>query len=259
MQMARVFVTGSSDGIGKMAANLLVGEGHQVIVHGRNEKRTAEALAGVPGAISAVSADLSSIREVVSLADSVNKYGVLDAVIHNAGMGYQERKCSRTIDGLPQVFAVNSLAPYILTSLITKPRRLVYVSSGLHRNGDQTLKDLTWENRTWSGYTAYADSKFHNVLLAFLVARKWTDVFSNAIEPGWVATKMGGVGAPDSLQEAPETQTWLATSNEPDAMVTGKYFYHKKLRAFHPATVNENIQELYLRECKRLSGISFPG
>ena len=115
-----------------------------------------------------------------------------------------------TADGLPSVFAVNSLAPYILTCLITRPARpLIYLSSGLHRQGDESLEDLAWKERPWSGYNAYADSKLHDVILAFAVARKWKDVLSNSVEPGWVATKMCGEGAPDSLEEGPRTQAWL--------------------------------------------------
>src|SRR4029077_7180385 len=128
------------------------------------------------------------------------------AVIHNAGVGYRERRRIDTVDGLPRVFAVNSLAPYILTALITRPMRLVYVSSGMHHGADGSLEDLTWTARPWNGSSAYADSKLHNVILAFAVARKCPDVFSNAIEPGWVATKMGGPGAPDDLDGAARTQ-----------------------------------------------------
>src|SRR4029079_7430885 len=103
-----------------------------------------------------------------------------------------------TEDGLPHVFAVNTLAPYILTALIRRPKRLVYLSSGLHQSGDASLKDLTWERRPWRGQQAYSDTKFHDVLLAFAVGRRWPEVLSNALEPGWVATQMrcqGGVAA----------------------------------------------------------------
>jgi len=256
--MSRIFITGSADGLGVMAARLLVVNGHQVVLHARNQSRAKEALSSVPGAETAVSGDLASIAETKHVADQVNELGLFDAVIHNAGVGYRESHRIQTIDGLPLVFAVNSLAPYLLTCLIKKPRRLVYVSSGMHRSGDPTLKDLTWNARPWDGSSAYADSKLHDVILAFAVARKWPDVLSNALEPGWVATKMGGAGAPDSLEEAPKTQIWLATSQEKEALVSGKYFYHQKLRDFHPAATDAATQERYLAECARLSGVSFP-
>ena len=256
--MARIFITGSADGLGLMAARLLVADGHQVVLHARNQSRAQEALSSVPGAETAVFGDLASIAETKRVAEQVNELGSFGAVIHNAGVGYRESHRIQTIDGLPLVFAVNSLAPYLLTCLIKKLRRLVYVSSGMHRSGDPTLKDLTWNTRPWDGSSAYADSKLHNVILAFAVARKWPNVLSNALEPGWVATKMGGPGAPDSLEEAPKTQIWLATSQEKEALVSGKYFYHKKLRNFHPAAVDAATQERYLAECARLSGVSLP-
>ena len=64
------------------------------------------------------------------------------------------------------MFAINTLAPYLLTALIDRPKRLVYLSSGMHRSGDLSLEDLTWERRPWQGAAAYADSKLHDVLLA---------------------------------------------------------------------------------------------
>jgi NAD(P)-dependent dehydrogenase (short-subunit alcohol dehydrogenase family) len=256
--MAKIFITGSADGLGQMAAKLLVQEGHEVVLHARNEKRAAEALSAVPGATSCVVGDFSSIAETKRVAEEVNRLGLFDAVIHNAAVGYREGRRIETVDGLPHVFRINSLTPYILTCLINKPKRLIYTSSGLHRSGDATLKDLTWQHRIWSGYTAYADSKLHNTILAFAVARKWPDVLSNAVEPGWVATKMGGAGAPDSLEEGPKTQVWLATSNDDKALVSGRYFYHKKLKDFLPAAADVKIQEQFFTECAKLSGVKFP-
>ncbi|MGA9408041.1 MAG: SDR family NAD(P)-dependent oxidoreductase [Bacteroidota bacterium] len=255
--MSRIFVTGSSDGLGQMAARLLVADGHKVVLHARNQKRANEALSHVPGAEAVVIGDLSSIAETKHVAEQVNALGVFDAVIHNAGIGYRESRRIETIDGLSHLFAINSLAPYILTCLINKPKRLVYTSSGMHRSGDSSLNDLAWVTRSWNGSSAYADTKLHNVILAFAVARKWKDVLSNALEPGWVATKMGGAGAPDSLEEAPKTQVWLATSHEKEALVSGKYFYHKRLKNFHPAAADTVTQEKYISECARLSGVAF--
>jgi NAD(P)-dependent dehydrogenase (short-subunit alcohol dehydrogenase family) len=253
----KIFITGSADGLGRMAANLLVQQGHTVIVHGRNEARAKDALKAVPGAGKALSADLSNIKETIHLAEQVNKLGSLDAVIHNAAIYLAPRR-TPTVDGLPQVFATNSLAPYILTCLIDKPHRLIYLSSGLHRQSDGGLDDLEWKKRKWEGYQAYADSKLHVVLTAFAAARKWKDVHANALDPGWVATKMGGPGAPDSLEDAPKTQVWLAVSNDPGALVTGKYFYHMRQAPYNPIADDEHTQEKLLAECKKISGITFP-
>jgi NAD(P)-dependent dehydrogenase (short-subunit alcohol dehydrogenase family) len=257
--MARVLVTGSLDGLGRMAAELLVEKGHRVVLHARNEKRGQDALAGVPGAEAVVIGDLTSIAQTCGVADQVNELGSFDAVIHNAGVGYREPRRIATEDGLPHVFAVNTLAPYILTARIQTPKRLVYLSSGLHQSGDASLKDLAWEHRPWNGQQAYSETKLYDVLLAFAVARRWPEVLSNALEPGWVATKMGGPGAPDDLDAAHRTQVWLAVSDDPAAMVTGKYFYHMRLREPHRAAHNTELQERLLDACKRLSGVDLPG
>ena len=255
--MARIFITGSADGIGLMEARLLAAQGHQVVLHGRNRQRANEALSKVPAALTAVVGDLAIIAETKSLADQVNELGPFDAVIHNAGV-YHDPHGVRTHDGLPQIFAVNSLAPYILTCMIRRPKRLVYTSSGLHRSGDAILNDLTWSRRPWSESGAYADSKLQNVILAFAVARKWPDVLSNAVDPGWVATKMGGPGAPGSIEEGSRTQVWLAVSQEKEALVSGRYFHHQQPRSFHPAAADPAVQEKYLSECASLSGVAFP-
>ena len=256
--MARVFITGSSDGLGRMAAQLLVEQGHRVVLHARNEQRGKEAVAAAPGADSVVIGDLSSLAAMREVAAQVNALGRFDAVIHNAAVGYQEKKRVETADGLAQVFAVNSLAPYVLTSLIEKPSRLVYISSELHKNGDSSLKDLNWTERAWRGTPAYSDSKLHNVLLAFAMARHWPDVLSNAIEPGWVATKMGGPHATGNLDEGHRTQVWLAVSDEPGAKVTGEYFFHKGQRKPLAAARDLAIQERFLAACQEMSGITLP-
>jgi NAD(P)-dependent dehydrogenase (short-subunit alcohol dehydrogenase family) len=256
--MARVFITGSADGLGRMAALLLIEQGHNVVLHARSEERGQEALAAVPGAETVVVGDLTSIAQTRKLADEVNALGSLDSVIHNAGIGYREPRRIATEDGLPQVFAVNTLAPYILTALIRRPKRLVYLSSGLHQSGDASLKDLAWEHRPWRGLQAYSDTKLHDVLLAFAIARRWPDVLSNALEPGWVATKMGGAGATDDLDEGHRTQVWLAASDDPDAMVTGKYFYHRKVRTPNPSARDTDRQEELLAACQRFSGVELP-
>jgi len=253
--MARVFITGSADGLGQMAAELLVAAGHQVVLHARNQQRADAARSRTPGAEAAVIGDLSSIEETRGIADQVNRLGRFDAVIHNAGMGYRETRRGSTVDGLPPVFAVNALAPYILTALIEKPARLIYLSSGMHHGIHADLDDLEWTKRRWSGTSAYAESKLLDVILAFAVARLWPKVLSNAVEPGWVATKMGGPGAPDDLEAGPKTQVWLAVSDDPAAKVSGGYFYHKRPRKPNLQASQKAVQDRFLTECARLSGV----
>lgn len=256
--MARVFVTGSSDGLGRMAAELLIEQGHKVVLHARNEQRAEETQRRIPNAEAVILGDLTSIAQTQNLAAQVNALGVFDAVIHNAGIGYREPRRIETEDGLPHLFAANTLAPYILTALISRPKRLVYLSSLLHRNGDPSLRDLTWKDRPWHGELAYSDTKLHDVLLAFAVARYWPGVFSNALEPGWVPTKMGGHAATDDLREGHRTQVWLAVSDDPEAKVSGEYFYHQQLRAPLPETRNVARQEALMDYCRTVSGISIP-
>lgn len=256
--MARIFITGAADGLGQMAARLLVDDGHTVVLHARNAKRSKDAMAAVPGAHSCLTGDLSSISETKDLAAQVNKLGKFDAIIHNAGIGFQEPDRGNTVDGLPLVTAVNSFAPYILTCLVERPKRVVYITSGLHESGDASLEDLKWEKKRWSGFQAYSDTKLHNVLLANAVARHWPDVLSNSVTPGWVATKMGGSGAPESLAEGPKTQAWLCTSEDREALVSGKLFKHMRQIACKAAARDEKLQEEYLKSCEKITGVAFP-
>ena len=253
--MGRVFITGSSDGLGLMAAKLLIEQGNRVVVHGRNDTRSRAALAAAPGAEGVVTGDLSTVAGIKSVAGEVDKLGDFDAVIHNAGIGYRQARRSETECGIPSVFAVNVLAPYILTALIQRPKRLVYVSSGMHRGVRPRMDDLMWTKRAWSAASAYAESKLCDVLLAFAVARRWSDVISNALEPGWVRTKMGGPDAPGDLRQGSVTQAWLAVSEDELARSTGGYFYHQRPTAPNPIASDVGAQEELLAECRRITGI----
>nr|WP_276508635.1 SDR family oxidoreductase [Modestobacter muralis] len=245
--------------MGLMAAQLLTDQGHQVTLHARNEARAADARDALPAAEDVLIGDLSSIAGMHQVAAQANQHARFDGVIHNAGVGYREPRRIPTVDGLSHVFAINVLAPYLLTALIPRPDRLVYLSSGMHRGGDVDLEDLQWENRRWNGSQAYADSKLLDVVLAFAVARRWPDVRSNALEPGWVPTKMGGPGAPDDMSLAPVTQAWLAVSDDPAAQVSGGYFFHQRARATHPLASSAQVQADLLARCAEITGVQLPG
>ena len=161
-----------------------------------------------------------------------------------------------TVDGLSQLWAVNVLAPYVLTALMQRPDRLVYLSSGMHTGGDSTLDDPQWSARRWNGSQAYSDTKLHDVWLAFGVARRWPGVPSNAVSPGWVATRMGGAGAPDDLDQGYRTQAWLAVSDDPGARVTGGYLYHQRPKEVNPAAQDPKLQDRLLDYCREVSGVA---
>src|SRR5215470_13709866 len=183
--MARIFITSSADGLGQRAAQLLIASGHEVTLHARNRERARQAIEAAPGAREALIGDLSSIAETRALAEQANAAGPFDAVIHNAGVGYRGPR-TETVDGLESIFAINVLAPYLLTALIERPARLVYLSSGMQRGGNSDLADAQWERRRWNGSQAYSDSKLFDTMLTFAVARRWPDVLANSVDPGWV-------------------------------------------------------------------------
>jgi NAD(P)-dependent dehydrogenase (short-subunit alcohol dehydrogenase family) len=247
--MARIFITGSADGLGQLTAQTLIKQGHQVVLHARNEARRKDALEKTPGAEDVLVADLSNIEETKALAAKVNTLGKFDTVIHNAGI-YDVS--GNNADGLPLLFAVNCVAPYILTCLIEKPQRLIYLSSDMHLQGN--YDNLPTEN---TKRITYSDTKLHDLILSMAVARKWADVYVNALHPGWVPTKMGGKAAPDSLEKGFETQVWLAGSNDTEAKVSGNYFHHKKHAHYLSIANDINVQEKLLEICEHITGIRF--
>jgi NAD(P)-dependent dehydrogenase (short-subunit alcohol dehydrogenase family) len=181
-----VLVTGSTTGLGLAAGTELVESGHDVVLHARNRRRAED----MPLKSAVVIGDLAEPHEVTELAEQINQLGPFDAVIHNAGVGFTRRRDPNS-RGQPSVTAVNVYAPYLLTALIQRPQRLIYLSSGMHAGGHADLNDLNWTSRRWSGTQAYSDSKLLVTTLALAVARRWPDVRSNVVDPGWVPTRNG--------------------------------------------------------------------
>jgi NAD(P)-dependent dehydrogenase (short-subunit alcohol dehydrogenase family) len=255
--MARVLVTGSTTGLGLAAAHELLDGGHSVVLHARNTQRAAELGSLAARAAGVVIGDLASLGETRSIAEQVNILGRLDAVIHNAAVP-SERERIPTAEGHARVPAVNLLAPYLLTVLIQRPARLIYLSSGLHTSGRASLDDLDWTRRRWNGRQAYSDSKLFLTVLAVAIARRWPDVRSNAVDPGWVPTRMGGPAASDDLTLGHETQVWLATSDDPAAAVSGKYWYHQQIRSPAPAVSDRAFQDDLLHQLAVVTGEALP-
>ena len=237
-----MFVTGSADGLGRLAAQTLLEDGHDVVVHARNADRLTAMRDLQDLGAAAVVGDLSKLEETRQLADDVNGLGRMDAVIYNAGVFRS-----------PQVLPVNVVAPYLLTALLDRPERLIYLSSGLHHRGHPALVDIDWSGRRASG--SYSDSKLFVTTLAMAVARRWADVFSNAVDPGWVPTKMGGAGAPGDLRLGHLTQEWLATSDDPEARTSGGYWYHQRRTEPEPVVDDGRFQDQLLEELARFTGI----
>ena len=233
--MSRIFISGSSTGLGLMAAELLLSQGPSASSFTpATPSRAEDARRQLPQAEAIVVGDIETIAGAKDVAAQVNALGRFDAVIHNAAVGYREGH-RITADGLPHVFAINTLSAYILTALIERPKRLVYLSSGMHHHADANLDDILWKKRRWNGSTAYAESKLHDAMLAFAVARRWPDVFSNSLEPGWVPTKMGGAGAPDDMDQAHLTQAWLAAGDDPEGRCHGPVLLSPEAHEAEPA------------------------
>ncbi len=250
----RVLVTGSMDGLGRGAAEALLDQGHEVVVHARNRERAASAPELTGRAVGVVVGDLSSGADTRAVAEQVNAVGPIHAVIHNAGI-YAERSRGTTPEGHATVVAVNVLAPYLLTALIERPARLVYLTSGMHRSGSvDALGDLGWTRRRWNGTQVYCDSKLLVTALALAVARRWPEVRSHAVDPGWVPTRMGGPGAPDDLVAGHVTQAWLAVADDGEALTSGGYWYHRQRQAPAPASADPGFQDAVLAELGRLTG-----
>ena len=253
--MPRVFITGSTDGLGRAAAGVLISEGHEVVLHARTRERAAALGDLGPDAAGVVIGDLSSAAQTRELAGQVNQIGRMDAVIHNAGV-YLEPSRGTTADGHAKTLAVNTLAPYMLTALIDRPDRLIYLSSGLHRAAAGSLRDIDWTGRPWNAARAYSESKLYVTALALTLARVWPDVLSHAVDPGWVPTKMGGAAATGDLEKGYLTQTWLAVSNDAAATVSGGYWYHRQRQAPASPARDPAFQDQLMDRLAALTGVA---
>src|SRR5437773_4573944 len=252
--MPRVFITGSTDGLGRAAARALIDEGHEVVLHARSPERASAVDDLASQSAGVVVGDLASAVETRRIADQVNAIGRMDAVIHNAGT-YATSGRSPTPEGHATILAVNTLAPYILTALIERPHRLVYLSSSMHRGGAGSLRDIDWRERCWDATRAYSESKLYVTALAYAVARRWPDVLSNAVDPGWVPTKMGGPGAPDDFEMGYLTQTWLAVSDDPTAIVSGRCWHHRQPQRPAREVSDTRFQDQLSAKLAELTGV----
>jgi len=265
--MASIFITGSNDGLGRDAARRLINDGHDVVGHARSTEKAEGLRRELPGIADVLVADLSSPQEVRQLADEANARGTFDAVIQNAGVGFSEPRRIETEDAHAHLLAINVLAPYRLTAWLHRPRRIVVLTSGMQQGGSTDLSDLDWTQRRWNGMQAYSDSKLFDATFAAALARRWPQVLTASVSPGWVATKMGGAGAPDDLDGASATQAWIAGSDDDAAVISGAMYYHRKpvrspgasgAQSLHPAVRDEAFQDDLLASLAELTGTELP-
>ncbi|CAI7567122.1 unnamed protein product [Penicillium palitans] len=245
--MVRILITGSTDGFGLEAARQLVQRNHTVYLHARNQERADEVKAKCPGAAGVLVADLTSVAETRKLAEEANAIGVFDSVILNAGLLYGPFR--KTLDTkVPAMVFVNVIAPYILSCLLKQPKRLTFIASVLHREANTDVKDIFWLERgekDFQDFPAYCDSKLHVMLLANAVARRFKGTSVTSVHPGWVATKLGGQGATDKLEDG-----------DYDQSLTGVYFEPKrKIGEALPVTADENLQEVVVKACEDITGL----
>jgi NAD(P)-dependent dehydrogenase (short-subunit alcohol dehydrogenase family) len=252
LNMARVFVIGTSTGLGLQVAQQLGRDGHEVVLHARDEARAADTRRAASKAAAVVVGDLETMAATRDDAAQANAHGPFDAVIHNAAVYNEARR--ETSDGVPSLFAVNVLAPYLLTALIGFPRRLVYMSSGMHLGARACLDGAAWRQ------TTYSQSKLYILMLASAVARRYPDVLANGMDPGWVPTRTGGAGAPDDLEEGAKTQAALAAPEPkgPLANASQQYFHHMRARSPDPQSLDVRLQDRLLEICRALAGVALP-
>jgi NAD(P)-dependent dehydrogenase (short-subunit alcohol dehydrogenase family) len=254
--MSLVLVTGSTDGIGAKIAEVLAGYGHRVVRHARDEARAAQCRDAGPGA-EVVVGDLASLASTRDLAAAARRIGRFDVIVHNAGWAAPSGHRPITVDGLEQTFQVNALAPYLLTALLPRPDRLVFVSSDSIRHGRLDLADLMHESG-WTPQTAYADSKVALTALTFAVARRYPAVLCNAVHPGWIRTKMSGDVAPLDVAAGADTPVWLATSDDPAATVTGAFFHERRQVRLNEQAYDVELQDALVEQCAALCGARLP-
>lgn len=240
--MSRILITGSAQGLGRAAASQLLAEGHEVTVHVRSQDRVSAVADLRDRGARVLVADLANRGQTLELAEQVNQQGRMNAIIHNAGV----------ISGA-QVMEVNVVAPYLLTALIHRPERLIYLSSSMHHGGHPDPGLLSPDERG-----SYSDSKLFVTALSAAVARLWADVYSNAVDPGWVPTRMGGPGASDDLDQGHVTQAWLAASKEPAALTSGGYWHHLHRFQPHSAVNDPSFQRALLDRLAGVTGVVLP-
>ncbi|HEV7462075.1 MAG TPA: SDR family NAD(P)-dependent oxidoreductase [Solirubrobacteraceae bacterium] len=270
-----VVVTGASSGIGAAAAAELAGLGATVVPVGRDRRRLAKVAVEVGG--EPLQADFASLAQVRRLADELlERHAGIDVLVNNAGLVTSGREL--TEDGYEKTFAVNHLAPFLLTNLLLErlrasaPARVITTSSGAHGGGRLDFDDLQGE-RSWSMMRAYGTSKLANILFTRGLAMRVdaAEVTANCLHPGVINTKLGGgagrlaglmwtLGRPffGSPRRGASTIVYLATSEE-GGEVTGGYYESSRPVGTSAAAADIDLADRLWHESERLVGLEPSG
>lgn len=265
-----IVVTGATDGIGRETAMALARLGATVIIHGRSPEKAAtvvDAIEAEGGTVDSVLADFTNESAVLELADAVlEQMETVDVLINNAGAHFQKGRL--TDDGIERTFAVNHVAPFVLTNRLAPAiesvdGRVITVASGIHRRSRFDIDSID-SVQSYDGLEAYGESKFANILFTYALARRLESATTNCLHPGFVPGsalwREGGfpvtqlmqlIGAlPDRIQNiigktpaaAAATPVYLAAS---DAVTdtTGEYFIDMDARRSAERTYDRDLQE----------------
>ncbi len=268
-----VLITGSTDGIGRQTAIDLAKLGATVLIHGRGKVRAYAAASDVckeSGSenVEIVTGDLSTLSSVRALAEQVKKrFDRLDVLINNAGMFMKE--CVLTKDGFETTFAVNHLAPFLLTHLLldllqksgqaNAKSRIVNVSSIAHQRATLDFANLKGEKH-FDGFNAYALTKLTGIMTTYELAERLqgTNVTVNCLHPGVVTTKLlqAGFGTPGAeVSAGAETSVYLASSPEVEN-VSGRYFVKKQVTPTSPSSNDAVLRKKLWDLTEQLTGLA---
>ncbi len=249
--MTTYCITGSTDGIGRATAARLLDAGHRVLVHARSAERGRPVVDQLSGDVDLVTGDLASLAQVRELAEQIAGLGPVDVLVHNAGVWVRGDTPRRSVDGFETTFAVNVLAPHVLTALLSDQvtHRLLWLGSGTAGSGRPDPDD---PGAATDARRAYADSKAADVALAGAWGRRRPEIASAALDPGWVQTKLASPGAPGQVDSSANSLAFLAT----DADLSRGLYWKGRSPITVPSHVREPAwQDRLAATCDRLAGL----
>jgi NAD(P)-dependent dehydrogenase (short-subunit alcohol dehydrogenase family) len=246
--MTTICITGATDGIGLATAERLLAAGHRVLVHARSLERGEKVVAALEGDVALVTGDLASLAEVDDLARQIAEHGPLDVLVNNAGVWVRGDVPRTSVDGFETTFAVNVLAPHVLTTRLAEhlTGRLIWLGSGMAGSGHPDPAD---PGARTDPSRAYADSKASDVLLAGAWGRRLPRVGSVAVDPGWVKTKLASAGAPGTVDSSADSLTYLCTEAD---LGSGLYWRGRRTITVPKHLRDEAYQDLLAATCDRL-------